>query len=158
VNQSIAPFLAAGRKIAEGVSKALGRDLPHDIDEVGEAVPAPLEDPPTVARVDRLLSAAGLDEGLLDRPLATLSTGERLRLALVRALIDEPRVLLLDEPTAALDVAASALVEELIRFQLLAGRTVLIASHDKALVGRLAHARLQLAKSDEPVSRERIAP
>jgi len=35
--------------------------------------------------------------------------------------------------------------EELIRFQLLAGRCVLIASHDRALVDRLAHARLQLA-------------
>ena len=40
----------------------------------------------------------------------------------------------------------AALVEELIRFQMLAGRSVLIASHDAGLVGRLAHARLQLAQ------------
>lgn len=95
-------------------------------------------------RLLRLMASLGLDEKLIDRPVSLLSTGERQRLALVRALADEPKVLLLDEPTGALDVAATALVEEQIRFQLLAGRSVLIASHDAALVGRLAHAHLQL--------------
>jgi ABC-type iron transport system FetAB ATPase subunit len=97
-------------------------------------------------RVERILSGVGLDAEILDRQIATLSTGERLRIALVRALADEPRVLLLDEPTSALDAANAALVEELIRFQILAGRNVLIASHDAGLVSRLAHARLQLAQ------------
>jgi ABC-type dipeptide/oligopeptide/nickel transport system ATPase subunit len=96
-------------------------------------------------RVARLLAAVGLDEDVLERPIAQLSTGERQRIALVRALIDEPKVLLLDEPTGPLDVASAALVEELVRFQMLAGKSVLLASHDGALVGRLAHARLQLA-------------
>ncbi len=97
------------------------------------------------ARLARLLASVGLEAGALDRPVAQLSTGERQRLALVRALLDEPRVLLLDEPTASLDAAAGALVEELIRFQLLAGRAVLLASHDAGAVGRLAHVRLELA-------------
>ena len=98
------------------------------------------------ARLDRLLAAMALNPILLDRPLSELSTGERHRLALARALIDEPRVLLLDEPTSGLDPQTAALVEELIRYQLLAGRTVVLASHDQAQIERLSHARLQLAK------------
>ncbi|WP_072397005.1 ATP-binding cassette domain-containing protein [Hyphomicrobium sp. CS1GBMeth3] len=108
-------------------------------------------------RITRLLAAVGLDEGLLDRQVSLLSTGERQRIALVRALLDEPKVLLLDEPTAALDKAATALVEELIRFQLLAGRSVLIASHDAALIERLAHARLQLAPTNTVAMPSRTA-
>ena len=98
------------------------------------------------ARLDRLLAAVGLEPRLLDQPLAQLSTGERQRLALVRALLDEPKVLLLDEPTAALDVASAALVEELLRFQLLSGRSAVLVSHDQGLVERLAHARLLLGR------------
>ena len=70
-------------------------------------------------RIDRLLRALGLDAALLDRPIAQLSTGELQRLALARALSDEPRVLLLDEPCASLDPTSAAMVEELIDFQIL---------------------------------------
>ncbi|MBN8912823.1 MAG: ATP-binding cassette domain-containing protein [Rhizobiales bacterium] len=110
------------------------------------------------ARVVRLLAALGLSEEELDRPVSVLSTGERQRIALVRALVDEPSVLLLDEPTAALDVGATALVEELVKFQLLAGRSVLIASHDAGLIGRLAHTRLQLAPSSRSSNAARTSP
>lgn len=116
--------------------------------------------PPTEfadARTLRLVTALGLDEDVLDRPVNRLSTGERQRLALVRALLDEPHVLLLDEPTAALDQQATASVEELIRFQLEAGRSVLIASHDTALIERLAHVRLQLAPTNRAGSTGGVA-
>lgn len=103
-------------------------------------------------RLDRLLDASGLRAGLLDQPTGQLSTGERLRMALVRGLIDEPRVLLLDEPTAALDAQSAALVDELIRFQLLAGRVVLLVSHDPAEIDRLAHQRLQLGAVKRPAA------
>ncbi|WP_295555515.1 ATP-binding cassette domain-containing protein [uncultured Hyphomicrobium sp.] len=114
-------------------------DTPRDTLPISQA---------TLPRIDRLISALGLAEDILDRPVSLLSTGERQRIALVRALADDPKVLLLDEPTAALDKSASALVEEMVRFQLLAGHCVLIASHDAGLIGRLAHVRLQLAPSD----------
>jgi ABC-type iron transport system FetAB ATPase subunit len=110
------------------------------------------------SRVTRLLAAVGLDEDILDQPISLLSTGERQRVALVRALADDPKVLLLDEPTGALDVASAALVEELLRFQLLARRTILIASHDPGLIGRLAHARLQLAPSERSFKPPRMPP
>jgi ABC-type sulfate/molybdate transport systems ATPase subunit len=97
------------------------------------------------AKLDRVLSALALDPALLDRPIEELSTGERQRFALVRAIADEPSVLLLDEPTSALDTQVTALAEELIKFQMLAGRTVILVSHDAAQIGRLAHARLLLA-------------
>ncbi len=105
---------------------------------------------PQAARLERLLGSVGLDTSLLDRPLAVLSTGERQRLALVRALIDEPKVLLLDEPTTALDPQSAALVEELVRFHILSGGTAMLVSHDPSQIERLAHARLLLPKTTDP--------
>jgi ABC-type multidrug transport system fused ATPase/permease subunit len=100
-------------------------------------------------KLERQLANVGLTPLHLDRDIAQLSTGERSRLAFVRALQGEPKVLLLDEPTASLDTASSALVEEQIRFQLFAGRTVLLATHDTGLAQRLAHTRLMLPKPRE---------
>lgn len=109
-------------------------------DTAAEAFP----DEALKARAAKLAGELGLDPAILDRPITELSTGERQRLALVRAMADQPRVLLLDEPTGALDPASAALAEELIRYQALAGRTVILVSHDAAQVHRLADARLQL--------------
>jgi ABC-type multidrug transport system ATPase subunit len=101
----------------------------------------------SAARLERVLDSLGLTPDVLDRPIAVLSTGERQRLALARALIDEPKILLLDEPTTALDAQAAALVEELIKFQLLSGRSAILVSHDASQIERLAHARLLLPKT-----------
>src|SRR4029450_5756796 len=60
-------------------------------------------DPGAAARiVEELAPAFGLEE-LLDRPVASYSSGQRRRLEIVRALVSEPRVLFLDEPTVALE-------------------------------------------------------
>ena len=97
-------------------------------------------------RLDRQLEHVGLTRAHLDRDIGVLSTGERSRLAFVRALQGEPKVLLLDEPTAALDPGSAALIEEQIRFQLYAGRIVVLSTHDAGLAQRLSHTRLKLPK------------
>jgi len=109
------------------------------------AFSAAKEDKAAQDRIARLLTSLGLQPALLDKPVASLSTGERQRLALVRGIVDEPTVLLLDEPVSALDIPTAALVSELLRFQLLAGRTLIITAHNDNPVSRLGHARLQLA-------------
>ena len=103
---------------------------------------------PELQRYERMAASLGIEPAALDRPIAMLSTGERLRLGLARALADEPRVILLDEPTGALDPSATALTEELIRFQILAGRAVVLVSHVPGQMARLAHKQLQLGSSN----------
>jgi putative ABC transport system ATP-binding protein len=75
-------------------------------------------------------------------PISRLSTGERLRLALVRALIMRPKVLLLDEPTASLDAASVTAVESLIAAERRSGLAVLWVTHDAAQARRIAHRQL----------------
>lgn len=117
--------------------------------EPGWWAPTGREHLPATTRTERLVAGLGLTPAHLDRPISDLSTGERQRLALVRALTDEARVLLLDEPTAALDPQSAALVEELLRFECLSGKSIVLVSHNAGEIERLAHARLQLA----PVNR-----
>lgn len=92
-------------------------------------------------RLAALLTAVGLPEAG-GWPVARLSSGERQRLALVRALTRRPEVLLLDEPTANLDAAATESVEALVRQALAEGCSVLLASHDRDQVRRLARREL----------------
>ena len=89
------------------------------------------------ARVERLLEQVGLSE-LADRPARRLSGGEQQRLALARALARDPDLLLLDEPTASLDPAATRSVEEIVRLAAQSGIKVVMASHDLGQVRRLA--------------------
>ena len=112
------------------------------------------------SRLDRVLRGLGLDSSLLDQPVGQLSTGERQRLALARALADDPKVLLLDEPTGSLDPQSVGLVEEMIRYLLLSGRNVVLVSHDPRQIDRLAHRRLQLSPQSNfaaPSNRDTVA-
>jgi putative ABC transport system ATP-binding protein len=88
------------------------------------------------------LSLAGLDESFLDRDASRLSVGEQQRLMLARALALEPEVLLLDEPTAALDERAKAGVEEAL--DRLGGLSMVLVTHERAQAERLADRIVEL--------------
>lgn len=92
---------------------------------------------PAAARRQQLLELGGLAH-LADTPARRLSGGEQQRLALVRALALEPDILLLDEPTASLDPAASLAVERLILEARAQGATILLVTHDRGQAQRLA--------------------
>jgi ABC-type iron transport system FetAB ATPase subunit len=89
--------------------------------------------------VSGMLTALGLSQDVLDTDIDRLSTGERQRLALVRSLARAPSVLLLDEPTAALDPGGVARVEALLRSCLDRGMAMLIVTHSVEQARRLAH-------------------
>ncbi|MBV9509413.1 MAG: ATP-binding cassette domain-containing protein, partial [Caulobacteraceae bacterium] len=86
----------------------------------------------------------GLAGELLDAAVARLSTGEKQRLALVRALVLNPPVLLLDEPTGALDQASVARVEAVLRERLAGGCALVMVTHDDALAARLGEQRYRM--------------
>lgn len=82
------------------------------------------------ARVDDLLHAVGLENHVHKRP-AQLSGGQRQRVSIARALVHEPRVLLVDEPTSALDQESGAAVMALIHDLTHArGVATLLVTHD----------------------------
>ena len=89
------------------------------------------------SRVDELAAVVGL-AGLGGRPARKLSGGEQQRLALARALAKEPQILLLDEPTASLDPAATKAIEDVIRSIAARGIKVVMSTHDLGEARRLA--------------------
>jgi putative ABC transport system ATP-binding protein len=119
---------------------------------VGMVFQAPVLFPGTVAdnlrvadpdagaeRVAELLRRAALDpESLAGREADTLSGGEAQRVCLARALATNPEVLLMDEPTAALDGEATAELERLMRALAADGVPVVLVTHDEAQLERVA--------------------
>ena len=89
------------------------------------------------ARIDRLGRELNLTD-LLDRPTGKLSSGQKTRVSLAKALINNPDVLLLDEPTASLDPDTADWVRgHLERYCRARHATVLLASHNMVEVERL---------------------
>ena len=77
-------------------------------------------------------------DGELDRPLAACSLGVRKKIALVGALVPDPQLLVLDEPTGALDAQAARVVKDLLRSMRAEGKLVLFSTHIMEIAQQLA--------------------
>lgn len=95
-------------------------------------------------------------EPLADRPTRVLSRGQKQRLSLARALVHDPRVLLLDEPASGLDPGARVNLRRLLRSLADGGRTILVSSHVLAELEEMADAAIFL-EGGVTASAERIA-
>jgi tungstate transport system ATP-binding protein len=89
------------------------------------------------ARAEKALADVALAD-LADQPARALSGGERQKLALARALITEPEVLFLDEPTASLDGRSTREIETILLRVRDAGTRLVMATHDLGQARRLA--------------------
>jgi putative ABC transport system ATP-binding protein len=85
-------------------------------------------------RVEEVLERVGIS-GEFDRVVGTLSVGERQMVSFARALVNDPPILLLDEPTEALDPLMSEVVLGLLRGDnLTAGKTLFVTTHDRRVI------------------------
>ncbi|MEZ4219138.1 MAG: ABC transporter ATP-binding protein [Myxococcota bacterium] len=141
-----APLAALSRRALAQRVAVVPQDLhvpfPFSVAELvlmGRAPHQPLlgfESPRDVELARRALARLGI-ESLADRSIEALSGGERQLVLLARALVQEPALLLLDEPTAFLDLHHRALVLRIVR-ELVAerGTSALVVSHDVTLAAR----------------------
>jgi len=136
--------------------RALRRDLQIVLQDPGEvldprlSVATQVEEPLVIHNIggksDRretvraTLAAVGMDSWAFDRRPHELSGGQRQRVSLARALVLQPKMLVLDEPTSALDVSIQAQVIALLgQLQQERNLAYLFISHDLRLVSRVAH-------------------
>ncbi len=83
-------------------------------------------------------AAERLDLGpFVERPVRTYSRGQRQRIALARALVHQPRLLLLDEPTAGLDQSAAERLTSVVREEAARGAVVVVVTHDAGFAERM---------------------
>jgi tungstate transport system ATP-binding protein len=99
-----------------------------------------------VEKVDRCLESFGLIDKRKQNAL-TLSSGEGQRLSIARAVVTDPEILFLDEPTASVDHKNSGFIEELIiRMKERGGPIVVMTTHDASQASRLADVRLMIGE------------
>lgn len=133
-----APDLALRRAV---LPQSASLSFPFTVEEVVRmgrapwAVAAPEDDDRAVAEAMRQTEVTGF----APRPFSALSGGERARVALARVLAQSAPLLLLDEPTAALDLKHQELVLKVCRERAKAGDAVVVVLHDLGLAAAYAH-------------------
>ncbi|HVF19571.1 MAG TPA: ABC transporter ATP-binding protein [Mycobacteriales bacterium] len=105
-------------------------------------------------RARELLAVARL-EAFADRPVHVLSRGQKQRLGLMRALVHDPEVLVLDEPASGLDPRSRVELRDLLRGLAAAGTAVLVSSHALADLEELAH-RVVFVDAGRSIGEHRI--
>ncbi len=121
---SLSPRLSVAEIVAEGLGVQHGR----------------LSDEERRARVARALADVGLDPAAMDRYPHEFSGGQRQRIAIARAVVLEPRFIVLDEPTSALDMSVQAQIVDLLRdLQKTRKLAYLFISHDLKVVRALSN-------------------
>jgi microcin C transport system ATP-binding protein len=126
---SLSPRMTVAQIVAEGLGV-------HDLgDEEG--------------RVAAILTEVGLDPATADRYPHEFSGGQRQRIAIARAMILEPKLVVLDEPTSALDMTVQVQIVELLRrLQAKHGLGYVFVSHDLRVVRALAHRVVVMQNGD----------
>jgi len=102
-----------------------------------------LDGPSKTQMVDSL-EASGLSESFLERDAQALSVGQAQRACIARALVRDPEVLLMDEPTSSLDKDAAARIESLIGRLVADGLTIVLVTHDLEQAKRIGSRALLL--------------
>lgn len=97
-------------------------------------IPVHLSEPDKRARVERALEAVNIAHRASHLP-SELSGGEQQRTAIARAVVNDPELILADEPTADLDVDNASNIIELLEQLNAQGKTILLTSHDASTVG-----------------------
>jgi microcin C transport system ATP-binding protein len=121
---SLSPRLSVSEIIEEGLT-ILAPDLDYDERR---------------ARVSRALAEVGLDPATQDRYPHEFSGGQRQRIAIARAMVLEPKFVMLDEPTSALDMSVQAQIVDLLRdLQKRHGLAYMFISHDLRVVRALSN-------------------
>ena len=103
-----------------------------------------LEGRSRASRVEETLKRMGLVSDAR-RKVSALSVGERQMVAIARALVTDPPILLMDEPTESLDAVMSDMMLELLRGDNMRGRTIIVTTHDKNL-SNVANRTIRLKK------------